>query len=174
MASWPGVPEPLPIDPIAEAGRQWEKHWGAGTVPPVAAVTSLMRAHQVVLARLNEQLEPHGLSYARYEALMLLFYSRAGELPLGKMGERLQLHPASVTNLVDGLEKLGLVARTAHPSDGRTTLARITDEGRTVAAAATAALNGIRFGMEPVGDEELVTLADVLHDLRFGAGDFSV
>ena len=27
------MPEPLPFDPIAEARRQWERHWGPEPVP---------------------------------------------------------------------------------------------------------------------------------------------
>ena len=34
---------------------------------------------------------------------MLLYYSRRGELPLGKISDRLQVHRASVTNVVDKL-----------------------------------------------------------------------
>ena len=57
---------------------------------------------------------------------MLLYYSRSGALPLGKIGSRLQVHPTSVTNTIDGLERLGLVSRTAHDRDRRMTLAAIT------------------------------------------------
>src|SRR5512135_2842450 len=120
------MPEPLHFDPIEEAGRQWRAHWGRGPVTPMMAVTSVMRVQQIWLARLNETLEPFGLTFARYEALMLLFYSRGGSLPLGKIGARLQVHPTSVTSLVDGLEKRGFAQRTPHPSDRRTTLAEIT------------------------------------------------
>src|SRR5579863_9661399 len=125
-------------DLIAEARRQWLAHWGDGALEPMVAVTSIMRVHQIRLARLNRLLAPWGLTFARYEALMLLYYSRAGSLPLGKIGARLQVHPASVTNLIDGLERDGLVRRTPHPSDRRTTLATITDAGRARAQAATA------------------------------------
>ena len=105
------------------------------------AVTSVMRVQQIWLARLNQTLEPFALTFARYEALMLLYYSRAGSLPLGKIGARLQVHPTSVTNLVDGLEKLGYVERTPHPRDRRTTLAAITASGREAAIGATEALH---------------------------------
>ncbi|WP_354700909.1 MarR family transcriptional regulator [Paraconexibacter sp. AEG42_29] len=163
---------PLTFDPIDEAGRQWRKHWGAASAPPMMAVTSMMRAQQIVLARLNEALEPYRLSFPRYEALMLLFYSREGELPLGKMGARLQVHPTSVTSLIDGLEGLGYVVRSAHPTDRRTTLATITDTGRGTASAATEALNAISFGMEPLKRSDIVVVTDVLRDLRLAAGDF--
>lgn len=136
------------------------------------AVTSIMRAHQVLLSRLNDVLEPYDLTFARYEALMLLFLSRKGSLPLGKMGARLQVHPTSVTNLVDGLEKRGYANRVAHPSDRRTTLAKITSEGRRVASQATDDLNAVRFGTAPLKANELKSITDVVERLRREAGDF--
>jgi DNA-binding MarR family transcriptional regulator len=136
------------------------------------AVTSVMRVQQIWLARLNDALEPFGLTFARYEALMLLYYSRAGSLPLGKIGARLQVHPTSVTNLIDGLEKLGCVERTPHPSDRRMTLASITARGRERAAQATEALHEIRFGTPPLRKADLESLTEALRQVRVAAGDF--
>jgi DNA-binding MarR family transcriptional regulator len=167
------VSKPLDFDPIEEAGRQWRRHWGTGPVAPMMAVTSVMRVQQILLARCNDALEPYGLSFARYEALMLLYFSRAGSLPLGKMGARLQVHPASVTNLVDGLERLDYAQRTPHPSDRRTTLATITDHGREVAEQATRSMHEINFGTASLRRGELEQLTRLLHRLRVGAGDFA-
>lgn len=136
------------------------------------AVTSIMRVQQIWLARLNETLAPFELTFARYEALMLLYLSRRGCLPLGKIGVRLQVHPTSVTNLIDGLERLGYAERTPHPEDRRTTLAAITERGRDTAAAATVALNEIRFGTEPLRRADLQSLSAVLERVRQAAGDF--
>src|SRR3954464_2053437 len=94
------------------------------------AVTSLMGVQQLLIGRLDEILRPHGLTFPRYEALVLLTFSRAGSLPLGKMGERLQVHPTSVTSIVRRLDADGLVALRGHPEDRRTVLAEITDLGR--------------------------------------------
>jgi DNA-binding MarR family transcriptional regulator len=122
---------PLPFDAIAEARRQWEAHrWPVPSA--MAAATSIMRAQQIVLARVDSVLRPLDLTFARYEALVLLYFSRQGALPLGKMGDRLMLHPTSVTNIIDRLEDQGLVRRVPHPTDRRTTLAEITDDGRAV------------------------------------------
>ncbi|MET0604000.1 MAG: MarR family transcriptional regulator [Baekduia sp.] len=166
------MPDPLSFDPIAEAERQWRRHWGNAATPSMAAVTSIMRVHQLVMARLNDELKPWELTYPRYEALMLLFFSRTGSLPLGKMGARLQVHPTSVTNLIDGLEKLGYVTRAAHPSDRRTTLAMISDRGRVVAQDATTALNAMRFGTGEMSRTDLATVTDVLRRMREEAGDY--
>lgn len=163
---------PLPFDPIAEARRQWNVHWGPTAVPAMAAVTSIMRAEQILIARLNELLRPWSLTFPRYEALMLLYYSRRGALPLGKMGGRLQVHPTSVTNIVDGLERLGFVQRIRHEHDRRTTLASITADGREAAEAATATLNEAEFGTAPLGRDELEAISGLLRPLRESADDF--
>lgn len=162
----------LDFDPIAEARRQWDAHWGPEAGPSMVAVTSVMRAYQVLLGRLNELLSPWGLTFPQYEALLLLFYSRRGALPLGKMGTRLQVHRASVTNVVDRLVDKGLVERLAHEQDRRSVLARITPEGRRVARAATKRLNAERFGTEPLDDGGAEELFALLRPLRAAEGDF--
>ena len=160
----------LGFDPIDEAARQWERHWDG--VPQMHAVTSLMRVQQLVLARLDALLKPHGLTFARYEALVLLTFSSRGSLPLGKMGERLQVHPTSVTSIVDRLEAAGLVVRRAHPQDGRAVLAEITPAGRELVAAATATLVGADFGLGALDDAQLRQLSELLRPVRQAAGDF--
>jgi DNA-binding MarR family transcriptional regulator len=161
--------ETLAFDPIEEAARQWRRHWGSSHVAEMTAVTSIMRTQQILLGRLNEVLEPFGLTFARYEALMLLYYSRSGALPMGKIGGRLQVHPTSVTNLIDGLERAGYVTRTPHPTDRRTTLGSITEDGRRTAVAATEALHEIRFGTAPLRKDGLRELTDALRDFRLAA-----
>jgi DNA-binding MarR family transcriptional regulator len=163
---------PLPFDPVAEAHAHWTRHGWGQAADGMAAVTSVMRAQQILLARVDEVLRPIGLTFARYEVLMLLLFSSRGSLPLGRIGERLQVHPASVTNAIDRLEAQGLVRRTPHPTDRRATLAELTADGRAVAAKATEALNAEVFsavGLPPAQQRRLV---DVLRELRLEAGDF--
>jgi DNA-binding MarR family transcriptional regulator len=138
----------------------------------MAAVTSIMRAQQIVQARVDAALRPLDLTFARYEALVLLCFSRTGALPLGKMGDRLMLHPTSVTNIIDRLEDQGLVRRVSHPTDRRTTLAEITDEGRKVVEAANEATSAISMGMGNLSDRELDRITKLLRRLRVDAGDF--
>src|SRR3954452_16020202 len=111
----------LPFDPIARAAEIWADQVGPSTT--MAAVTSIMRVQQVLQSAVDSALRPHGLTFARYEALVLLTFAKKGSLPMRVMGERLQLHPTSVTNIVDRLEADGLVKRLPHPTDRRTTLA---------------------------------------------------
>jgi DNA-binding MarR family transcriptional regulator len=160
----------LAFDPIDEAARQWGLRWDA--VEQMHAVTSLMRVQQVVLAQLDEILRPHGLTFARYEALVLLTFSKTGSLPLGKMGERLQVHATSVTSIVDRLEAAGLVVRRRHPDDGRAVLAEITEAGRALVEAATADLVDARFALTALSPEDLHRLSELLRPVRRDAGDF--
>lgn len=164
--------KPLVFDPIEEARRQWVAHGWGDAAPGMALVTSLVRAQQIFLARIEAELRPLGLTFARYELLMLLAFTRSGSMPLSRAGARLQVHPASVTNAVDRLEAQGLIRRMAHGTDRRTTLAEILPAGRDVAALATAALNRSVFerpGLEARETEEIVAL---LRELRRSAGDF--
>jgi DNA-binding MarR family transcriptional regulator len=164
-------PRPLEFDAIAEARRQWEAHqWGAPAA--MSATTSIMRAQQIILATVDEVLRPFDLTFARLEALVLLAFSRQGSLPLGKMGDRLMLHPTSVTNIIDRLERQGLVSRIAHPTDRRTTLAAITDEGRRVVGKATEAVSSTGFGLNSLSEGELDQITAILRKLRIHAGDF--
>ncbi len=161
---------PLPFDPIDEAARQWGKRWDR--VPAMHAVTSLMRVQQLVIGRLDAILKPHGLTFARYEALVLLVFSSRGSLPLGKMGERLQVHPTSVTSIVQRLASDGLVVRVPHPDDGRGVLAEITPRGRELVEAATRDLVATDFALESLTEAELTTLSELLRPVRRDAGDF--
>ncbi|HET6963842.1 MAG TPA: MarR family transcriptional regulator [Acidimicrobiales bacterium] len=165
---------PLRFDPILEARRQWEEHGWKEAAPGMAAITSVTRAHQVFMARVDAVLRPFELSFARYELLMVLLFSRRGSLPLNKLGSRLQVHPTSVTNAVDRLEQQGMLRRMAHPTDGRTTLAEITPAGRRVARRATDALNAGVFSVPGLEAGEVESLVGILTRLREGAGDFRV
>ena len=162
----------LAADPIREAARLWREHGWAESADGMAAITSLMRAQQIVLARVDATLKPFGVTFARYEALILLTFSRRGSLPLRVMGERLMVHPTSVTNTIDRLEEQGMVVRRPNPRDGRGTLAEITGLGREVAERATGDLMAARFGMGGYGTGELGHGFALLRGLRLAAGDF--
>jgi DNA-binding MarR family transcriptional regulator len=154
------------MDPIAEARRQWQEHGWIDAADGMATVTSIIRAQQVLLQRVEEHLAPFGLSFARFELLRLLAFTRHGELPLGKLGARLQVHPTSITSAVDRLEKQGLVERHPHPTDGRTTLAVITDAGRDIVERATKVLNDEVFAAIGLTERESSQLYKLLEKLR--------
>lgn len=161
---------PLSQDPVEQARQHWVAHGWSGAAEGMAAVTSLMRAQQIVLGRVDSVLKGYDISFARYEVLMLLVFSKRGSLPMRVIGQRLQVHPTSVTNAVDRLERAGFVRRVPHPTDRRATLIELTRAGRRVALEATDALNGQVFSDLGLSGE----LVEELRELRAGAGDFSV
>lgn len=161
---------PEPFDPLAEAHRQWHDRW-PDQADRMAAVTSVMRVQQLLLARVEDILKPYGLTFAAYEALRLLAFSRAGALPMGKLGARLMVHPAAVTNAIGKLEQRGLVRRSMSPEDRRVVLASITEEGRALVEEATTALNDADFGLPGLTPERAASLVDALRDIRAAAGD---
>ncbi len=162
----------LDSDPIEEARRQWIAHGWAPAADGMATVTSIVRAHQILLQRIDVVLRPLDLTFARYEILMLLSFTKKGSLPMTRMGTLLQVHPTSVTSAVDRLEKQGFVERLPHPTDRRAVLATITDAGRARAHAATTALNAQVFQQLGVSDHQTNQVRTVLRTLRANAGDF--
>jgi DNA-binding MarR family transcriptional regulator len=159
----------LPFDPIERAGQTWEERFGPASA--MRAATSVFRVQQILLARFDEAVKPHRLTFARYEVLVLLTFSRTGELPLKVIGSRLMVHPTSVTNAIDRLVAAGYVRRRPNPEDGRGVLAGITDAGREVVGTATAALTALDFGLGDLSEEERAALFDILRRVRLGAGD---
>lgn len=162
---------PLPFDPIARAAELWEEHIGPSET--MAAVTGVMRVQQIIQSAVDSALKPHGLTFARYEALVLLTFARRRSLPMRVMGERLQLHPTSVTNIVDRLESDGLVKRVPHPTDRRTTLVEITEDGKAARERATLAVTAIDFGMNGLTSRQTQQLIELLTRVRKASGDFA-
>lgn len=166
-------PRPLPIDPLAEAKRQWLAHGWTDAADGMAVVISVMRAQQLLLARVDAALKPFALSFARFEVLRLLAFSRAGRLPLSSVVARLQVHATTVTSTADRLVRDGLITREPHPHDGRAAMLVLTDAGRELVERATAALNAEVFAHPGISAEDAADLVAIVARLRKDAGDFA-
>lgn len=160
--------QPQEFDAIAEARRQWLVH---GLDEPLAmtAATSIVHAQQLVSTTIDRAMKPLGLTFARYEVLTLLSFSKTGALPMTKVGQRLLVHPTGISKLVDKLESEDLVRREANPVDRRGTLVRITPSGRRLAKRGSKIAAAVRFGVD-LGDEDLEQLSILLSRLRGHAG----
>jgi DNA-binding MarR family transcriptional regulator len=163
---------PQKPDPIATARANWVRAGWGNVADGMVAVTSVMRAHQILLARVETALRPYDLSFSRFELLRLLAFSRLGALPIAKASARLQVHVTSVTHAIRRLEAAGLVRRVPHPTDGRTTLVEITDRGREVVAEATGTLNEEVFADIGMPAEQSRALVEAIDTLRRHAGDY--
>ena len=170
-----GVSQPvrLPFDPIARASELWRARWGEDSrSSSMATATSVMRVQQLLIGQFDAIAGRHGLTFARYEALVLLAFSREGRLSMSRIGERLMVHPTSATNIVQRLVAQGFVERVPNPADRRGAFAVITDAGRDAMEAVTADLEAVDFGLSMLDAEQHQALFDLLRDVRVGARDF--
>lgn len=157
-------------DPILEAYHLWNENGWEDCAAGCTAVTSLMRVHQVLTQRADQILAPIDLTFARYELLVRLYF-HAESLPLSQLGKQLQIHQTSITSLVDRLEKQGLIKRTPHPTDRRSTLAEMTPAGRALTGKAINLLNSELFRDLGLADGEARLLIGLLMKMRRSWGD---
>ena len=158
-------------DPIGEAHRQWVTHGWPDAADGMAMVTSVVRAQQLLMERIDAVLRPRGLTFARYEVLRLLSFAREAAMPMSRLGSLLQVHPTSVTSAVDRLVAQGYVERVRDVDDRRVVRAVLTDAGREAVEEATAALNGEVFEAPGLPEGDVRDLTERLTALRTGLGD---
>ncbi|MEO5900521.1 MAG: MarR family transcriptional regulator [Ilumatobacteraceae bacterium] len=157
-----------PEDPVVKADKNWsDRGWEAGTY--FRAALSVVKVEELISDHNAIGFDPYQLTTTRHEALAVLFFSRDGEMPLGKLGQHLMVHPTSITSTVDTLERLGYVQRVAHPTDRRQTLARITEAGRTAMEQASRRVAADAFGLAAPSEDEVETLFDLLAKVRRAA-----
>ena len=138
------------------------------TSPALDVFVRLVRAHAAVTRLLSAQLQQeHGLTINAYEALLKL--SRAEDQPMRRvdLANSLLLTASGVTRLLDGLERGGLIARQACPSDARASYTVLTDAGRSKLREASGShIAAVRALLEErFEDEELGSLAAMLDRL---------
>ncbi|QCW50009.1 MarR family transcriptional regulator [Nocardioides dongxiaopingii] len=164
---------PTGRDPIAEARRQWFAHGWDDAADGMAAVTSVMRAQQLMLTQIDASLRPFGLTFARFELLRLLSFASEQRMTMLRAGHRLQVHPTSLTSLARRLRDDGLVDRVSNPDDGRSAILELTPAGLALVEQATEALNAEVFEDVGLSGDDIATLVDVLGRFRAGRGDFA-
>lgn len=166
------APARLAQDPFTAAAELWESHgWAAGQ--QMSAAMSVIRAQQIIVSRLNSVLKEGDLTFARFEVLVLLHFTRDGVLPLGKIGARLSVHPTSITATVERLVRDRLVTRTPSTTDRRTILARITQKGHDTVEEFAPRVAAIDLGLSELGEADSRKITGLLIPLRRSAGDFA-
>jgi DNA-binding MarR family transcriptional regulator len=147
------------------------RHGWSDAADGMAMVTSVVRTQQLLMERIDAVLRPRDLTFARYEVLRLLSFTKDQSLPMTRLGSLLQVHPTSVTSAVDRLVKQGFVVRERSTADGRVVLASLTPEGRDVVEEATTALNTEIFEKPGLTPDQVLSLTTLLGELRTVGGD---
>ena len=158
-------------DPILEARRQWRAHGWDDAAEGMAAVTSIMRAQQLLLTHIDALLRPFGLTFARFELLRLLSFAHEEQMTMRRAGQRLQVHPTSLTSLAARLTKDGYVRRLANPDDGRSAILELTTSGRDLVERATDVLNAEVFEGIGLDEGDVASLIGILGRFREVRGD---
>jgi len=162
-----GEPQPDPVEWVRE---RWSE-LGLAEPEQFAAAASLMRTHQLVTAQIDAALAESDLSRTAYMLLVTLHLSDGGTRRLSYLARYLMVHQTTVTQMIDQLEGRGLVTRTPHPTDRRTTLAVLTDAGRALVLASTERAARSGFCLGGVDPETVGQLTEALAAVRRSRGD---
>jgi DNA-binding MarR family transcriptional regulator len=165
-------PERVPgaADPIAWSRSRWQALNQPG-VDHLAAMASILRTHQLVVAAMERTLRDEDLSRTAWLTMTTLQMSRDRTRPLGQLSRHLIVHPTTVTMVIDQLEQRGYVTRAPHPTDGRTVLATLTTRGLAAVKRANRALAKVGFGLDGVDEDLAVEVTRVLGEVRTRLGD---
>ena len=124
---------------------------------------AFLTAHALLTRRLDEDLRTEdGLTLGEYSALLQVAESPDHSLRMNQLADGIFLSRSGVTRLIDRLEADGLISRSTCTSDGRGSMAVLTDAGMArLRAAADTHLRGIdQYFLAVVQSGELDTLSD--------------
>lgn len=128
----------------------------------------MTEVYQVLEANLSR----FGLSFARVGILALLLGSGEGGMTPSELADEGGISRATVTGLLDGLEKDGLVERIKHPHDRRMLYVHLTEQGRDLVAAVAPThfelVAGLMRSLTELELQQLMALMD-----KVGAGSLS-
>lgn len=124
---------------------------------------ALVENYSHLLAALEADLSPHGLSLGDYEVLVRLSETPEHALRMCDLSELLGLSPSGLTRRLDGLVKAGYVQRAASHSDRRVMNATITEAGfAALQRAVPAHLKSVREHLvDRLTADQLATLGDI-------------
>jgi DNA-binding MarR family transcriptional regulator len=132
MTRSPGMSEP------AVAGEREET--GEARISYVVA-----RLERAVRAAINERVKPYGLTTLQYTTLSVL--GRRGELSNAQLARRSYMTPQSMSEVIEALERKGLIRRDPHPNHRRVFPAKLTATGVKVLEACDEAVEAMEAEM---------------------------
>ncbi|ROQ41040.1 DNA-binding MarR family transcriptional regulator [Frondihabitans sp. PhB188] len=116
---------------------------------------ALYSASRALTSRYRELLEPLGVTYPQYLALLVLWED--GPVTVGHLGDRLQLDSGTLSPLLRRLQAAGFVTRTRTEGDERVVEVALTASGEALRAKTAPIQAGIceATGLDP---DDLVAL----------------
>jgi MarR family 2-MHQ and catechol resistance regulon transcriptional repressor len=151
---------------ILEAARLYREQFGADA-DSIAITLGIRRANAIVTTTVERSAGTWGLdadlSRARLSLLRAIYFGRGHRLTLNELGRRMKVSRTNITNLIDGLERDGLVLRAINPIDRRLVDAQLTTKGIEAASTALPRVAGLMESFSSsLTAEERRTFADLL------------
>lgn len=131
-----------------------------------AVLLEVGRIDRLVQALAQPHLAPFGLTYAGWQTLMALAYSKHRALPMTKLANRVGAHPTTLTRTIDRLVRLGYVQRVRKAADRRVTVIEILPDGEKARDAVLQARDAAQFDLDGVPESHLGDLVDLLREVR--------
>lgn len=142
-----------------------ERYPGASPKATETAM-NLVRTSDLLIRRIGDLIQPFDLTPSSGLVLGILADSGA-PLPPNKIAERLIISRASVTSLIDSLERRGYVRRSPHSTDRRMLLIELTDAGRQVAHEFRLLVHkNQKEWLSVLTEKEQAQLIDTLHRIQ--------
>ena len=136
-----------------------------GSLLATEAVMNTIRTADLLFDQIGRLLRPLGVTAAG--GLVLGILRDHGTMPPSEVGDRLQVTRATVTGVVDSLERRGFVRRSANPADRRSLLLELTPEGRAVVQELRTLVHGHeRAWMAVLSESELRGYIELLHRIQ--------
>lgn len=152
----------------AKAVEQWRKERPDLDVRPMSVIGALSEASNLISReRLGPVFSRFGLQHGEFDVLATLRRSGAPfALTPTALYEATMVTSGAITNRLDRLEQMGLIAREAHPTDRRGVMVRLTDKGRAlIDEAVTAHVENEHKVLAGLSRKEQDTLAALLEKL---------
>ena len=153
------------VTPGVEMPADYYDQTPDGNVLATEAVMNTIRTADRIYDRIGRLLRPLGVSPAG--GLVLGILRDRGNLPPSELGDRLIVSRATVTGVVDSLERRGFVRRLPHPADRRSLLIEITPAGlKVLQELRTLVHRNEQQWMAGLSDDELRAYIALLHRIQ--------
>ena len=156
------------MEPIRVADDFYEQTPDANALATEAVMNTIRTADQL-FDRIGRLLRPLGVSSAG--GLVLGQLRDRGQMSPSEIGERLIVTRATVTGVLDSLERRGYVTRSPHPTDRRSVVVELTPAGLVVVGQVRTLIHHHeRVWMSVLSDDELRVYIGLMHRVQGHAG----
>ncbi len=90
----------------------------------------LARSFNTINKVVNEEINTYGVTPSQFGVLEALYH--LGDMPIGKLGEKILVTGGNMTVILDNLEKQGYIERIKSPTDRRSLFIKLTEKGKTL------------------------------------------